>query len=363
MTIVKHLWFKAVQQRQKGFIWLLLRLLFKLLSLVYFIIIKLHFLFYKMGILKSFKLPAYIISVGNITVGGTGKTPFVIYLAETFSKNSKVGILSRGYGSQRNNVLDDESFPLPDNVVRIASPNRITGGIELIEKYGAKTIILDDGFQHLKLKRDINFIIIDATNPFGNGWVLPAGILREPISCLNRADIFVITHTDLVKREQLSALESKLGRYNKKIIKTIHKPQYLVLINQTPNKIVELSEIKNKNVWGFCGIGNPYQFHKTLESLCNMKSLSVFPDHYYYSTNDLSTIFNKAKDEKIEAFITTEKDALRLQNMGYKNNNSLPIPNPFGIKIPHEITLYYLKINIEVLDEEDIIKIMRQCAL
>ncbi|MFH0889114.1 MAG: tetraacyldisaccharide 4'-kinase [Planctomycetota bacterium] len=369
MIFLKQLWFKAVQQNQKGVIYLLVRLFFKLLSLFYLILIKLRILLYQKGIIKSSKLPAYIISVGNITVGGTGKTPFVNYLSETLTKNSseenssehpctrnksafggKVGILSRGYGSRRKQISDDESFPLPDNVVRIVTPNRIIGGTELIERHGIKTIILDDGFQHLKLKRDINLIIIDATNSFGNGWVLPGGILREPLSCLNRADIFVITHTDLVTREQLSALESKLSHYNKKIIRTIHKPQYLVLINppdrmtsqtgQTPDKKVELSEIRGKTAWGFCGIGNPYQFHKTLEPLCNIKGFSIFSDHYYYSTNDLSIIFDKAKDKKSELFITTEKDALRLKD----------------IKIRNEMPIYYLKIKIEVIGGEDIIQ-------
>jgi tetraacyldisaccharide 4'-kinase len=346
MIFLKQLWFKAIQENQKGLVYLLVRLPSKSLSLFYFLIIKLRNLLYQTGIMKSSKLPAYVISVGNITVGGTGKTPFVIYLSEKLSKNSKVGILSRGYGNQRNLAADDEAFPLPDNVVRVIAQNRITGGAELIEKYATKTIILDDGFQHLRLKRDVNFVTIDATNPFGNGWVLPGGILREPLSSLNRADIFVITHSDLVTRDQLSLLESELNRYNKKVIKTIHKPQHLVKINQA-QKTIELSEIRNKNAWGFCGIGNPYQFRKTLELLCNTTGFSIFPDHYYYSENDLIRIFQNAKNAEARFIITTEKDAVRLH----------------GMKTPDDIPLYYLKINIEIIGEDDIIKIMRQFAL
>jgi tetraacyldisaccharide 4'-kinase len=346
MFFLKQLWFQSVQQNQRGFFNLLFRAFFKLLSLFYFTIIKLRILLYQTGIMKSSKLPAYVISVGNITVGGTGKTPFVIYLSEKLSKNSNVGILSRGYGIKHNLKTDDEAFPLPNNVVRVVAPNRITGSKELIEKYATKTIILDDGFQHLRLKRDVNFVTIDATNPFGNGWVLPGGILREPLSSLNRTDIFVITHSDLVTRDQLSLLESELNRYNKKVIKAIHKPQRLVKINQA-QKTIELSEIRSKNAWGFCGIGNPYQFRKTLELLCNITGFSIFPDHYYYSENDLANIFNYARNPKVQFIITTEKDAIRLQ----------------GVKTPDDIPLYYLKINIEIIGEDDIIKIMRQFAL
>ncbi|MFH1231020.1 MAG: tetraacyldisaccharide 4'-kinase [Planctomycetota bacterium] len=346
MLFLTRLWFRAVQQNQKGFIWSIIRLLIRLLSCFYLVVIKLRLFFYKIGIIIRIKLSAYVISVGNITVGGTGKTPFVMYLSEKLSQKGKVGIISRGYGRSPNHILDDESFTLTDNVVRATNPNRYKAGKELIETLLVKIIILDDGFQHLRLKRDLDMVLIDATNPFGNERVLPAGILREPLSSLKRADIFVITHTDLVISEQLSELESKLSRYNKKIIKTIHKPHYLVLINQTPNKIVEISEIKNKNVWGFCGIGNPYQFHKTLNLLCNVKGFSIFPDHYYYSANDLSIIFNKVKDEKVEAFITTEKDALRLQN----------------ITIPDELPVYYLKIKMEVTDGENIIQGIERIA-
>jgi tetraacyldisaccharide 4'-kinase len=288
-------------------------------------------------------------------VGGTGKTPFVLYLAERLSKGSKVGILARGYGRKSKISLnpplskgetggfinDDEGFSLPNGVIRSASPDRVSAGQKLIKEQGVQTIILDDGFQHLSLKRDVDIVLIDATNPFGRGRLMPAGVLREPLASLNRADIFVLTHVDLVTPEQLNALEQKLKRYNKKIVKAIHKPQYLVDMAQ-PGKTIDLSEIKGKNIWEFCGIGNPFQFHKTLNAFCTIKGLSVFPDHYYYSQPDLQTMFLKARMEKAEAFVTTEKDALRLK----------------GITIPTDIPCYYLKIKIEVIQGEEIIEAM-----
>jgi tetraacyldisaccharide 4'-kinase len=340
MTLFKGLWFLAVQQRQKGFFWVIFRFFLRILSLFYFIITKLHSLFYRLGIIRTQKLPCYVISIGNITAGGTGKTPFVLYLAEKLLNcgYGKIGILSRGYGRKYSESIDDEAFPLQDNIIRIASPDRFSAGIMLINNEEVKTIILDDGFQHLILKRDLDIVLIDATNPFGTGWLLPFGILREPVSSLARADIIVITHSDLVIAEQLSRLEFKLSRYNKKTIKAIHKPQCLVLISQ-PDKITDLSEIKNKAVWEFCGLGNPYQFHRTVSSLCNIKGLTIFPDHHYYSQQDIDIIFERGKKEDVSAFITTEKDALRLKN----------------IKLPDELPFYCLKIKLEITEGEEVI--------
>ncbi|MEW6026150.1 MAG: tetraacyldisaccharide 4'-kinase [Planctomycetota bacterium] len=350
MSVVKQIWFRAVHQNPKGFFWWEVRLVLRALSFFYYIGIKARGLLYWMGILRARKLSARVISVGNLTVGGTGKTPFVLYLAENLSKTNKVGILARGYGAGPKVSDDDEKMDLPANVIRAANPDRFSAGEKLIKEQGVQTIILDDGFQHLSIKRDVDIVLIDATNPFGlsrrgKGRLMPAGILREPLSALKRADILVLTHVDLVTPEQLNALEDKLKKYNKKIIKTIHKPQYLVDMAQ-PDKTINLSEIKGKNVWEFCGIGNPFQFHKTLNTLCAVKGLSVFPDHYYYSHPDLQTMFLKAKMEKAEAFVTTEKDALRLK----------------GMKLPNDIPVYYLKIKIEVLQGEDVIGRLEQRA-
>src|SRR3989339_1018918 len=345
MKFIRQVWFMAVHQNPKGLFWWEVRLVLRALSFFYYIGIKLRLLFYWLGIFRSYKLPAYVISVGNLTVGGTGKTPFVLYLAEKLSKGSKVGVLSRGYGAGSKAMEDDENMALPENVVRATNPDRFSAGQKLIKEQGVQTIILDDGFQHLSLKRDVDIVLIDATNPFGKGRLMPAGILREPLASLKRADIFVLTHVDLVTPEQLNMLEEKLKRYNKKIVKAIHKPQYLVDMAHS-DKTIDLSEIKDKPVWEFCGIGNPFQFHKTLNTLCTVKGLSIFPDHYYYSQPDLQTMFLKAKMEKAETFVTTEKDALRLK----------------GVTIPAGIPCYYLKIKIEIIQGEDVIGSLEQRA-
>ncbi|HLD35236.1 MAG TPA: tetraacyldisaccharide 4'-kinase [Planctomycetota bacterium] len=359
MKFIRQVWFMAVHQNPKGLFWWEVRLVLRALSFFYYIGIKLRLLFYWLGIFRSYKLPAYVISVGNLTVGGTGKTPFVLYLAEKLSKSCKVGILARGYGRKSKIPLnpplskgetggfinDDEDITLSNSVIRVANPDRVSAGEKLIKEQGVQTIILDDGFQHLALRRDVDIVLIDATNPFGKGRLMPAGILREPLASLKRADIFVLTHVDLVTPEQLNMLEEKLKRYNKKIVKAIHKPQYLVDMAHS-DKTIDLSEIKDKPVWEFCGIGNPFQFHKTLNTLCTVKGLSIFPDHYYYSQPDLQTMFLKAKMEKAETFVTTEKDALRLK----------------GVTIPAGIPCYYLKIKIEIIQGEDVIGSLEQRA-
>ncbi|MBI5779485.1 MAG: tetraacyldisaccharide 4'-kinase [Planctomycetes bacterium] len=345
MKFIRQIWFRAVHQNPKGFFWWQVRGVLRLMSFFYYIGIKLRLFLYWIGIFRSRKLVARVISVGNLTVGGTGKTPFVLYLAEKLSKGSKVGILTRGYGAGSKSTEDDENMALPANVIRATNPDRVSSGEKLIKEQGVQTIILDDGFQHLSLKRDVDIVLIDATNPFGKGRLMPAGILREPLAALKRADIFVITHADLVTPEQLNVLEQKLKRYNKKMVKAIHKPQYLVDMAQ-PDKTIDLAEIKGQNIWEFCGIGNPFQFHKTLNALCMVKGLSIFPDHYYYSQPDLQAMFLKAKMEKAEAFVTTEKDALRLK----------------GVTIPQDIPCYYLKIKIEIIQGEDVIGSLEQRA-
>jgi len=347
-----------VQLRRKGWLFSLFRIFCHVLTLIYSIIANLRLLLYGLRLIPARQLPAYVISIGNITVGGTGKTPFVLFLAEKIAKKGdKVGIISRGYGSSgkpagspanrgkndiksKFSINDDEEFPLPANVIRYLGADRYSAGMKLCEVDGVKTIILDDGFQHLKLKRDLNIVLIDATNPFGSGFLLPAGSLREPLWALRRADIFVITHADLTDDKRMEFLEARLNSYRKKIVKTIHKPQHLVAINRQAGAVVDLSEVKNRSVWEFCGIGNPYQFHKTLGLFCNVKGMSVFLDHHYYTKTDMNYVFLQAKKNNVKAIITTEKDALRLKDFELQN----------------EIPVYYLKIEIEVVQGDEIIK-------
>jgi len=179
MNYFKEIWFQSVQLRRKGFVYGTYRFCFQLLSILYFIIVMMRRSLYWLHLMPSRKFPVYTISVGNITVGGTGKTPFVLYLAERLAKKGSVGIISHGYGDNKNKgktgLSDDEAFPTPEKIIRVVASNRYTAGMQLCKVDGVKAIILDDGFQHFKLKRDIDIVLIDATNPFGSGWLLPGG--------------------------------------------------------------------------------------------------------------------------------------------------------------------------------------------
>ncbi|MBI4712002.1 MAG: tetraacyldisaccharide 4'-kinase [Planctomycetes bacterium] len=335
---MKSIWFKAVWENRPGIRYSLWRLCFKMLVPFYFIAIKIHSLFYMLGLCKSTRLPVKVISVGNITVGGTGKTPMVAYLAKVLTDKGpacgtgrqKVGILSRGYGKGKG--YDDEAFDsYGGGVIRVAQPDRVSAGMKLC-KEDISVIILDDGFQHRRLARDVDIVMIDSTNPFGDGWLLPGGILREPRSVLKRASLLVLTHCDLVPKESLSRLELYLSKYQKPITRTIHNP---VAVVNTQGESASVESIKSKKVYGFCGIGNPFEFRDMLKGVSNLLGFEAFPDHHFYTAEDINVIEQNAKDSGAEMIITTGKDVLRL-----KDNAS---------------SLQFLRIEMKVISGEDIL--------
>ena len=176
-------------------------------SFVYFLIISLRNLLYSIGIFRGFRINAKVISVGNITWGGTGKTPVAAFIADLLArKGHNVSILIRGYGNDESELLPK----LASDVPVLVGKDRVKKGLEAIEKNLSDTILLDDGFQHRRLKRDLDIVCIDSVRPFGNGWLIPAGSLREGIGGLKRADIF------LIKKADLDAGKDKLEKRNNK---------------------------------------------------------------------------------------------------------------------------------------------------
>ncbi|MEK7448979.1 MAG: tetraacyldisaccharide 4'-kinase [Planctomycetota bacterium] len=387
--MLKNLWTQAVLEKRLGPGWTGLRIIFSWLSLPYYLAIAGRLWLYRLKLIKPVKLPVPVISVGNITAGGTGKTPMVISLAEKLAgQGKKVGILSRGYGriktNQQKNINrpaaclpirqgrqdDDEDFitsepasgsnqPNPAKVFRLTGVNRLKSGYTLIHNYGVDTIIIDDGFQHLKLHRDINLLMIDCLNPFGHRRLLPAGLLREPLSGLQRADIFILTRTDLVNDEALKDIESYLKKFNKPVIKSIHRPVNLTPLNGTSNvtpaplgilevvggggRLLTLDKLAGKKYFGFCGIGNPVGFQKTLERLSGqLTGLAVFPDHHLYQTDNLKQINLAADEKQAELLITTEKDTKRLK--------CLLVPPPAGKETGLSLPVYALKIELVITE-------------
>jgi len=299
----------------------LLRSLLGVAAAGYSIAVRLRNFLYLAGWLKAHRANAIVLNVGNITVGGTGKTPLVVWLCKEIisdSKfqisNSQCGILTRGYKAARDSrhktqdsrrktqearlkrqdtrgktqIYRDEPAILAENcpeVKVIVNPDRVAAAAEAINKFGAKVLIMDDGFQHRRLVRDLDIITIDGTQPFGYGKMLPAGLLREPVTSLKRAGAVVITRCDQITETELKQIEKKLGLINPDMIiaRSIHAPAY---VKSADNKEISLEQLKNKKVFAFCGIGNPEAFLNTIKQLgANLVGSKFYNDHHHY-TND-----------------------------------------------------------------------------
>ena len=292
----------------------LLFLILKILSFVYITIIKIRLLAYKNKLLKSFSAPCKVISIGNITCGGSGKSPFVIFLSKLIS-NQKILILSRGYGRSKNTNKDDEdiSHLNLDHVTRIANKKRALMAKSYIKNNPTDLIILDDGFQHLQIKRDVDILLIDALSPFSNDHVLPAGLLREPHSHIKRASIIILSKSNQVAPSKIILLQKK--------IKKIHPKCKILLSQHSFSHFTNLKDkqlIKDKNffqahkVFAFCGIGNPESFFQTLNDL-NIHPIKskTYADHHPFNENDIKKINHLSQEA--DYILCTEKDAIKLK--------------------------------------------------
>ncbi len=294
--------------------------------------------FYNKGTLKSHSLGVPTISVGNITVGGTGKTPLVAYIAKVLAdKGEKVCIISRGYKreNEKERVLvsdgkeiladvkkaGDEPFELAKNLlgkaIVVSDANRVEAGHWANDKFGITVFLLDDAFQHLKVKRDLDIVTIDATNPFGNKKTLPAGILREPIQNLVRADLIIITRANLINN--INNLKSEIKKYNQtaQIISSQNKFAQVSAFEGTNSNLVLKKD--STSYLAFCALGNPNNFFEQLRKenfkLAHTKS---FTDHHFYTQKDIDKLENLVREKKADALITTVKDAVKLKGLSLK---------------------------------------------
>ncbi len=290
---------------------------------------------YKKGSLKSRSLGVPTISVGNITVGGTGKTPLVAYIVNVLAeKGETVCVISRGYKRENENervlvsnrqeiLVDarkggDEPLELAKQLLGkayvIADANRVEAGMWAKKEFGITAFVLDDAFQHQKVKRDLDIVTIDATNPFGNGKTLPAGILREPLENLERADLFVITRSNLI--DDLTDLRTQIREHAKTqpILISHNETAKLVQING----LIESELSEHQTYFAFCALGNPNNFFDQLvREKYEIVGIKQFPDHYSYTKDDIQTLENSAKESGAKAFITTAKDAVKLTNIDF----------------------------------------------
>jgi tetraacyldisaccharide 4'-kinase len=293
------------------------RSLLQPLGLLYGTVMRLRTAFYEYGLLRSRRLPGTVISVGNLTVGGTGKTPMVLWIAERLAaEGHRPAILTRGYrglgqGDGNREETADEIALLRKRLDGRAQfgvgKDRYKNGLALA-KDGAEWFILDDGFQHLELQRDANIVLLDATDPFGGGGVLPAGRLREPRSGLARADIVIITRTS-----RAAALETIVRRFTKAPIFYGQTRLDGVLRVPLMTEALPESERRQYKFFAFCGIGNPAGFFDDLKSWdFSVVGQRSFPDHHRYSVSEIQDLETEAASAGVNALICTEKDVFNL---------------------------------------------------
>lgn len=256
-----------------------------------------------------------VVSVGNLTLGGTGKTPFVAWLAQWFrEQGNRPVIVSRGYGSGSENV-NDEALELAQrlpNVPHVQNPDRVLAAQSAIEQHGCDVIILDDGFQHRRLGRDVDLVLIDALEPFGFEHVFPRGTLREPLENLKRADVVALSRSMAVDdsvREEIRSRARQLAP-DAVWIEIDQKPTQLINSSTTNQPIGSLT---NMPVAAFCGIGNPEAFRSTLRRCgYELVDFRAFPDHHLYSPSDLESLTAWAKQAQADAIVCTQKDLVKL---------------------------------------------------
>ena len=327
--------------------------------------VQLRFWLYRKRILHDQPLGCLVVVVGNLTVGGTGKTPVVEKFARALAERGrKVAILSRGYKSKRppfwrrawnglthaeeppprvvsdgeRVLLDseeagDEPFMLARNlpgVVVLVDKNRVKSGSYAIRRFGCDTLVLDDGFQYLPLKGRLNLLLVDTTNPFGNGHLLPRGILREPVKHLRRASYVFLTKS--TGRRDLE-LEQLIQKHNPgvDIIECAHRPQHLQRVGSTERQPLDF--LRNRRVGAFSGIATPESFEHFLRELgANLIYTKRFLDHYRFTREDLDHVFEQAGLAGLDFMVTTEKDSVRLIG-----------------DVHYPLPLYFLRLEIEII--------------
>ena len=331
-------YYNLISGRNKGFWVCLLYNILVTVSKIYSVIIRLRNFFYDKHIFAIHHAQAAVICVGNITAGGTGKTPLVVWLCNEIIKKErnkpdeyKLAILTRGYKTTQNsklktqNYVDEpaifaESCPQANVIV---NPNRVIGGAQAIGKYSSNILVMDDGFQHRRLSRDLDIVTIDATCPFGYGRIIPAGLLREPVSSLKRADAVVITRSDQASEFQLKQIENKIRKIKPNILiaRSVHQT---VHVNTIDNRQIALEQFKGKKVFTFCGIGNPDSFINSLKKLdYEIAGSKFFDDHYHYTDSCLAEMKKQTQNLGVEVILTTQKDWTKIRLL--KSAKDMPL--------------------------------------
>ena len=278
-----------------------------------------------------------VVSVGNLTLGGTGKTPMVEWVARRFRlRGLRVAILSRGYG--RAEGLNDEGRVLEDNlpdVPHLQGADRVALARTAVEELGSQVLVLDDGFQHRRLARDVDLVLLDALDPFGLGRLFPRGLLREPVGSLRRASVVVLSRADLVDPATRSSIRAEAERRAGPLrwAEARHAPLGQV---DSAGDASTLDRLAGARVAAFCGIGNPEGFRRTLLGLgLDLAGARTYPDHHPYSAADVADLAAWARGVRADLALTTQKDLVKLRTPALG-----PIP------------LFALRIGLDVMEGE-----------
>jgi tetraacyldisaccharide 4'-kinase len=342
-----------VTDKSQGFLVGIFKIILFILSLIYGLTVRVLTFIYR---IRPYRLNCKVISVGNITLGGTGKTTLVESIARYLKEQEhKVAILSRGYGGHKQHIasakcttkqeehavdykiMGDEPYMLSrnlGNIPVIVDKNRIRAAQRAIRDYQVDTVILDDGFQQWRINKDLEIVAVDATNPLGNSYLLPRGILREPTSSLRRADVFVLTKINL--NADYRKIKKTLNNINSdaSIVEAAYKSEGFYKFGQSRDALLDPKEFQGSQACLFCAIADPDSFESLISNLGIKISASLrFTDHYLYTEQDLDKIIGESKQKGANIIITTEKDAVRLSAFSHK----LVTANCFILRIKLEL--------------------------
>jgi tetraacyldisaccharide 4'-kinase len=289
-----------------------------LLSWPYSGVVRLRNCLYSSGLLRAHRVEVPVLCVGNLTTGGTGKTPLVVWLYRLLrQRRRRCAILTRGYKTGAGELSDEPAVlrtECPDAPI-VVNPDRAAGADAAIREYGAEVLVMDDGFQHRRLARDLDILAVDATVPFGYGRVLPAGLLREPVSGLRRAHAVVLTRCDQASGEALQNLEAAVRQVNPRlvIVRSVHAPAH---VKTTVGTEIDLRDVAGRRIFAFCGIGNPSSFFRTITNLGGVLAGShTFDDHHRYTADDLRQVREWASRQQAELLLTTQKDWTKIARL------------------------------------------------
>lgn len=322
---------EVVSGRRRGLVAGTQRLLFAMISLPYLWVTQIRNRRYDRQPHRIHSAGVPTISVGNVTLGGTGKTPMVEWIAHWLRQRQvRVTLVSRGYKSGKD-AVNDEALALEEllpDVPHVQDADRVRAARMAVEEFAAQMILLDDAFQHRRIHRDLDIVLIDATEPFGFGHLFPRGTLRESLTGIDRADLIAITRADCVDHDALQHVAAHIRQYNPRapLIQVTHAPRCLRTAHGSEHP---LADLQGARVIAFCGIGNPQGFEQTLHACgYELKDLKIFPDHHGYTREDIDQLARWAQEApECDAILCTHKDLVKvgMQQLGTKPLYALAI--------------------------------------